>query len=294
MQAKQKGKHMKHIKNRHYDGERPLFGAHDLSIENVSIGAGESALKECANIEAVNCRFEGKYPFWHNDGFKIKNCLFTEGARAAIWYSQHLMMSDTVVEAPKMFRDMDGIRLENVQMTNAQETLWHCSNTELKNVKIDKGDYLFMHGSDLWIEDFTLSGNYAFQYCKNVEIRNATIRAKDAFWNTENVAVYDSVIEGEYLGWHSKNLKLVNCRVSGTQPLCYADGLVMENCTMAEDADLCFEYSTLKAAINGRIRSVKNPAGGCICADGIGELIIDKNCANPDACEICAPVKRSA
>lgn len=70
---------MQEIKNTEFGGERPLFASHDLRIENVTIHAGESALKECSNIEAVDCRFEGKYPFWHVNGFVIKNCLFTEG-----------------------------------------------------------------------------------------------------------------------------------------------------------------------------------------------------------------------
>ena len=101
---------MELIKDTHYEGERPLFATHNLHLENVTIHTGESALKECSNIEAINCRFEGKYPFWHNDGFVVKNCLFTEGARAALWYSNNLQMTDTLVEAPKMFREMDGIR----------------------------------------------------------------------------------------------------------------------------------------------------------------------------------------
>lgn len=63
---------MKQIKNTHYEGERPLFASHGLYLEEVTIHAGESALKECSDIEAVNCRFEGKYPFWHNDGFVVK------------------------------------------------------------------------------------------------------------------------------------------------------------------------------------------------------------------------------
>lgn len=54
---------MKQIKNTHYEGERPLFASHGLYLEEVTIHAGESALKECSDIEAVNCRFEGKYPF---------------------------------------------------------------------------------------------------------------------------------------------------------------------------------------------------------------------------------------
>lgn len=133
---------MEQIRNQEYGGERPLFATHDLQLEDVTIHAGESALKECSNIIAINCRFEGKYPFWHTNGFIVKNCLFTEGARAALWYSQSLQMADTLVEAPKMFREMDGIKLENVQLPNALETFWYCRNIDLKNVQIDKADYL--------------------------------------------------------------------------------------------------------------------------------------------------------
>ena len=129
----------------------------------------------------MNYHFRRKYPFWHNDDFVVKNCLFTEGARAALWYSNNLQMTDTLVEAPKMFREMDGIRLENVQLPYALETLWFCRNVELKNVKVDKGDYLFVHGENIRIDDFEINGNYSFQYCKNVEIRNAVINSKDCF-----------------------------------------------------------------------------------------------------------------
>lgn len=54
---------MKIISNTAFGGERPLFELHDLRMENVVIRAGESAIKECSNIEAVDCRFEGNYPF---------------------------------------------------------------------------------------------------------------------------------------------------------------------------------------------------------------------------------------
>ena len=66
---------MEQIRNKEYGGERPLFATHDLQLEDVTIHAGESALKECSNIIAINCRFEGKYPFWHTNGFIVKNCL---------------------------------------------------------------------------------------------------------------------------------------------------------------------------------------------------------------------------
>ena len=277
---------MEQIRNKEYGGERPLFATHDLQLEDVTIHAGESALKECSNIIAINCRFEGKYPFWHTNGFVVKNCLFTEGARAALWYSQSLQMADTLVEAPKMFREMDGIKLENVQLPNALETFWYCRNIDLKNVQIDKADYLFIHSENINIQNYAQNGNYSFQYCKNVEIRNAVINSKDAFWNTENVTVYDSELNGEYLGWHSKNLRLINCRISGTQPLCYAHDLVMENCTMAEDADLAFEHSSVKATIKSPVHSVKNPRTGSIIAESFGTIILDENLKAPGNCEL--------
>ncbi|WP_337667870.1 DUF3737 family protein, partial [Prevotella sp.] len=65
---------MQLIKDKQFGGERPLFGTHDLHIDNVLITEGESAIKECRNIKATNCRFEGNYPFWHVHGFEIENC----------------------------------------------------------------------------------------------------------------------------------------------------------------------------------------------------------------------------
>ena len=277
---------METIKDKEFGGERPLFGSHDIRLENVTIHAGESAIKECRNVVADHCRFEGKYPFWHVDGFVIRNCVFTEGARAALWYSRNLEMSDTLVEAPKMFREMAGLSLDNVRIPDAQETLWHCSDVMLRNVEVAKADYLFMHSRDIWIENYRQQGNYSFQYCKNVEIHNAHIDSKDAFWGTEDVTVYDSEINGEYLGWHSKRLRLVRCHVSGTQPFCYCSDLVLEDCTIAPDGDLAFECSTVDADIRGNITSVKNPRSGRIVADGIGEIILDEHIKAPADCSI--------
>lgn len=277
---------MKTIKNEEFGGERPLFAQHDLRLENVTFHAGESALKECSHIEAIECRFEGKYPFWHVDGFIIHKCLFTEGGRAALWYSRNLEMTDTMVEAPKMFREMTNMRVERTRFPNALETLWHCRNVILNEVEVDKADYLFMHSDNIFISNYRQQGNYSFQYCKDVEIHNAYIDSKDAFWNTEDVTVYDSEITGEYLGWHSKRLRLVNCKISGTQPLCYCSDLVLENCTFGNDADLAFEESTVNADIKGHVVSIKNPTSGIIKVGSVGEIILDKNIKQPADCQI--------
>ena len=274
------------ISNAEFGGERPLYCRHGLRLEDVVIHAGESALKETSDIEAVRCRFEGKYPFWCCDGFVVRDCLFTEGARAALWYSRGLVMEDTVIEAPKLFREMDGMQVRRVRIPNALETFWSCRDLELEDAIVCKGDYIFMHSSGLRIKGLKLQGNYSFQYTKDVEIRDSVLETKDAFWETENVSIYDSVINGEYLGWYSKGLRLVNCRIGGTQPLCYAEDLVLENCSFELDADLAFEYSSVRADIRGTVTSVKNPRTGSILADGYDEIIIDSNIKAPGDCRI--------
>lgn len=273
------------ISDRSFGGERPLFRASNLSLENVEIASGESALKHAQNVVARHCSFQGKYPFWHGKHIRVAACTFRPGSRAAIWYSEQVEMRDAQIEAPKMFRHVRRLAIENCQFTDAEETLWFCSDVSVHDTTFRQADYLFMQGHDMQVENMTLLGNYVFQGAKNVVIRQARIEAKDAFWDSENVTVYDSVLNGEYLGWHTKNLRLINCTITGTQPLCFATNLQMEHCTMI-DTDLCFEYSTLEADIVGDIESVKNPQGGSIQARRIGYIFLDENCRNPGACNI--------
>ena len=277
---------MKTISNAEFGGERPLFESHDLRLENVIIHAGESAIKECSNIEAINCKFEGNYPFWHVHGFIIERCFFDIGGRSALWYSDHLKMTNTRIDAPKMFREMHDIEINNVEITDADEVFWRCNRLNIKNLKLHGGTYPFMFCNDIYIDGLESDSKYIFQYVKNLELHNAKITTKDALWETENVTIYDSELNGEYLGWHSRNLRLINCKISGTQPLCYAENLILENCIMADDCDLAFEYSSVNATIKSPIHSVKNPRTGSITADSYGKIILDKNIKSPADCKL--------
>lgn len=277
---------MEIIKDKEFGGERPLFETHNVRLENVTIREGESAVKECSNIEAVNCRFEGNYPFWHVHKFLIDRCYFDVGGRSALWYSDHLTMKDTVIDAPKMFREMSQLDLTDVVMNDADEVFWRCDNIRARNLTLRGGTYPFMFSHDIEIDGLDSDSKYVFQYVRNAVIRNARITTKDALWETHNVTVYDSVLNGEYLGWHSRNLRLVNCHITGEQPLCYAHDLVLENCTFGPDCDRAFEYSTLQADIRGSITNIKNPVSGRIVADGIGSVTIDENIKAPADCII--------
>ena len=277
---------MQLIKNQQFGGERPLFASHDLRLEGITITDGESGIKQCKNIEADNCKFYGKYPWWHVDGSIITNCYFAPGSRSAIWYSNDMKMKDCVIDGPKFFREMKNLELENVIINDADETFWRIDGIRIKNVKLHDGTYPFMFSQNIFIDGLESDSKYVFQYCKNVEIHHAKIITKDSFWECENITIYDSVLDGEYLAWHSKNVRLVNCHLSGEQLLCYADNLVLENCTFDESCDRVFEYSTVQADIKGKITNIKNPTIGQIVADEIGSITLDENIQQPADCII--------
>lgn len=232
------------ITDNFFSGERPLYASRDLQLSRVTIGEGESGLKESRHILAENCRFEGRYVIWECEDVECRNCHFAESDRAPLWYDRNLRLYDCLIDAPKAFREVDGLTLERLKITDGAETFWYCRNGQISDLQMENGMYAFMRANQLQISNIRLQGKYIFQYAKNIEIHNAILDTKDAFWEAENVTVYDSTINGEYLGWYSKNLRLVRCRISGTQPLCYCQSLILEACVLDDSCDRAFEKST--------------------------------------------------
>ena len=268
---------MEIIKDKKYGGERPLFGARQVRLENIEITDGESGIKCCEDLECDNSRFYGKYPWWHVDRSLITNCYFAEGSRSAIWYSNDMVMKDSVIDGPKFFREMKNLSLERVKINDADETFWRVDGLKLKDVELHEGTYPFMFSKNIYVDGLVSDAKYVFQYCKNVEVHHAKITTKDSFWECDNVAVYDSELNGEYLAWHSKNVKLVRCHIGGEQPLCYMDHVVLEDCTFDVECDRAFEDSTnIQADIRGAITNIKNPISGTIVADEIGSVTYDE------------------
>ncbi len=281
-----KNKRMETIKDKEFGGERPLFAIHDTRLENITITDGESAIKQCRNIEARDCRFYGKYPWWHVEGALIEDCYFALDSRSAVWYTNDLVMRRCRIDAPKFFREMRNVVIEDVELCVADETFWKVDGLRLKNVRMHGGTYPFMFSKNIYVDGLESDSKYVFQYCENVEVHNAKILTKDSFWECKNVVVYDSVLDGEYLAWHSKNVRLVNCHLTGEQLLYYTEDLVLENCTFDKSCDRVFEYSTVEADIRGHIENIKNPTSGHITADSIGSVTIDENVRQPNDCVI--------
>jgi hypothetical protein len=261
------------IKEQLLTGERALFKAKNLTIEKSVFADGESPLKESHNINLKDDIFRWKYPLWYAMDIQAEHITLVDSARSGIWYTSDITITNSLIQAPKAFRRSKHINLTNVELPNAEETLWNCKNITLNHVHA-VGNYFAMNSKIIQASDFSISGNYAFDGCEDVEIQQATIISKDAFWNCHNVTVRDSTIIGEYLGWNSENVTFINCTIESNQGLCYMKNVTLENCNLL-NTDLAFEYSTVAADIKTSIVSVKNPISGVIVADAIGNIIFD-------------------
>ena len=276
---------MKEVKNKIFKGERPLFSTDGLYVEGCEFEDGESPLKESSNIELNNCTFKWKYPLWYCENVMAGNCTLEETARAGIWYSNKIEMDNCIVNAPKTFRRCDGVTVSNTVFFKAEETLWHCNNIKLKNVKAQNAFYFAMNSSNTEAEGLQIEGNYSFDGAKNVLIKKSRLISKDSFWNCDNVTVYDTYITGEYLGWNSKNLTFINCTIESLQGMCFIDGLKLINCELI-NTTLAFEHSNVEAELKGSVDSIFNPASGTVKAERIKELIIEKDKTNPEKIHI--------
>jgi hypothetical protein len=268
------------LKNQTYYGKRILYGLKDAHLDGIVFGQGESPLKESRNLQLTKTIFQWKYPLWYAENIAVDHAIFEDMSRSGIWYTKNIKISNSALQAPKLFRRASQIKLENVHFSNAAETMWSCQDIEISNSQIN-GDYFGKDSQNIKLDHVSLIGNYAFDGGKNIEVHNSTFMSKDNFWNCENVTIYDSILNGEYLAWNTKNLTLVNCLIESDQGLNYIDHLTMRNCRLF-NTDLAFEYvENMDVEVVSKIVSVKNPISGKLTAPAIGQLIMDPDKIDP-------------
>ena len=275
---------VKTIQNQTLDMERALYGSKGILVKDCSFDGpadGESAFKECADVQVEDCYFNLRYPFWHDHGLAIRHCELTPLCRAALWYSDHIKIADTKLHGIKALRECANVILRNCDIDSA-EFGWSVRGIEMEDCAA-QSEYFMMRSSELYFNHVQLKGKYSFQYIENAVFENCQFDTKDAFWHAKNVVVRDSVVKGEYLAWYCENVTFENCQIIGTQPLCYCKGLRLVNCAM-NDTDLAFERSEVEATVTTPVVSIKNPLAGHICVPAVGEIIRDIDGANGEVC----------
>lgn len=266
---------MKTIEDQTFDRERALYGSRGISLYHCAFDGpadGESALKECKDVQVTDCFCNLRYPFWHDDGLKISDSEMTELCRAALWYSEHIEIEDTKLHGIKALRECSHVRMSGCDIISP-EFGWSVHDMEMKDSTVES-EYFMMRSDDLSFTNVHLKGKYSFQYIQNSVFENCILDTKDAFWHAKNVTVKNSVVKGEYLAWYCENVTFENCKIIGTQPLCYCKALRLINCEMT-DTDLCFEKSEVEATVTTPVISIKNPLSGHIYLPSVGEIIRD-------------------
>lgn len=266
---------MKIIENQKFDEERALYGSNQLLVRNCIFDGpadGESAFKECSQIESKHCFFNLRYPFWHDCGLIISNSEMTVNCRAALWYSNHVTVTDCKLHGIKALRECSDVTIQNCDIISP-EFGWSVRKICMEDT-MAMSEYFMMRSENLTFHRVKLQGKYSFQYIKNAVFEDCTLDTKDAFWHGENITIRNSIIKGEYLAWYSNSLTLINCKIIGTQPFCYCRNLKLVDCEMLE-TDLAFEKSQVDATIITKVDSIKNPLSGRIAVPDVGNLILD-------------------
>ena len=263
------------IENKTFDNERALYGSHDIVLKNCAFDGpadGESALKECSDIDAQNIFFNLRYPCWHVHGLNISSSEMTDKCRAALWYSDHIRIQNSKLHGIKALRECRNVEITGSDIISP-EFGWSVTNIRMEKSKA-QSEYFMMRSEHIEFKEVEFSGKYSFQYIKDAVFDKCRFDTKDAFWHAEHVLVRDSLVKGEYLAWYSKNVTFENCTIIGTQPLCYCENLRLINCRMLE-TDLSFEKSEVEADITTEVLSIKNPSSGIIRVPAVKEIIRD-------------------
>ena len=271
---------MRIYENESFDQERSFYGQSDLLIRNCAFRGpadGESALKECRDIQVDYCEFDLRYPFWHDEDIQISNSSLSESCRAALWYTGDLQIRSSRLNGIKALRECHDVQIEDCSI-NSAEFGWSTAGIMMTNTDVIS-EYFMMRSDHLVFDHVSLNGKYSFQYIHDGVFDHCNFDTKDAFWHSKNVIVRNSTIKGEYLAWYSENLTLENCAIIGTQPLCYCKNLKLINCRMI-DTDLSFERSEVRATLTEPIESIKNPMSGTITVPYARQVIFDLNGAN--------------
>ena len=266
---------METIENQTFDMERALYGSKGVSLLGCRFDGpadGESALKESRDVQVSHCFFNLRYPFWHDRRLTIADSEMTELARAALWYSEEIGITNTKLHGIKALRECSQIKMSGCDIVSP-EFGWFVRDIEMKDTTAES-EYFMMRSNKLTFEQVRLKGKYSFQYIEDSVFDHCVFDTKDAFWHAKNVTVRNSVVKGEYLAWYCENVTFENCKIIGTQPLCYCKGLKLVNCEM-EDTDLCFEKSEVEATLTAPVISIKNPASGHIYVPAVTEIIQD-------------------
>ena len=150
---------MKEIVNKTFDEERAFYGSKEVIVRHCAFDGpadGESAFKECSDITADHCFFNLRYPFWHTHGLKISDSEMTELCRAALWYSDHIDISNTKMHGIKALRECSNVAIRDCNIISP-EFGWSTKGIRMEDTTA-VSEYFMMRSEDITFRNVTFKG----------------------------------------------------------------------------------------------------------------------------------------
>ena len=107
------------IQNQTFDQERALYGSQDLLVRSCAFDGpadGESAFKECAQIQAERCFFNLRYPFWYAKNVVVRDCV-VKGEYLA-WYCENVTFERCTIIGTQPLCYCKGLKLIDCEMAD--------------------------------------------------------------------------------------------------------------------------------------------------------------------------------
>ena len=165
-----KADNMKEIKQEFLTGERALFQGHDLRITDTIFDDGESPLKESRNIELYGSMFKWKYPLWYSENITVKNCTWFEMARAGVWYTGNMTVTDLTLYGNYSFDGAKNVEIHNSRLLS-KDAFWNSENVTVYDSFIS-GEYLGWNAKNLTLINCTVESLQGMCYIENLVMKN--------------------------------------------------------------------------------------------------------------------------
>ena len=94
-------------------GERAEFQASGKRYIDTIFDDGESPLKHAHDIELKSSSFKWKYPLWYCSDILAKDCTWFEMARAGVWYTRNMTVTDLTLYGNYSFDSAKNVEVHN-------------------------------------------------------------------------------------------------------------------------------------------------------------------------------------
>lgn len=144
---------------------------------------GIKALRECEDIDIVNCNISSAEFGWFVCGANIIDS--TAVGEYFFMRSRELTMKSLRFKGKYSFQYVENAVLENCVL-DTKDAFWHAKNVVLRGCTV-KGEYLGWYSDGLTLIDCKISGTQPLCYCKNLKLIDCTMEDADLCFEKSDV-----------------------------------------------------------------------------------------------------------